>query len=114
MQFSSSVPFLFPYLSLSSFNSRADLRFGGNCGELLYKPPDGFEPVFFHDEVGKVSPLHCCDYIFKRSFVFFKDIQIRPFFDIGNKEEGHLKGPQIIAGQIPFIPSVIDTSQVHR
>ena len=38
---------------------------------------------------------------------------MKPFVDLGDKNTGCLKGPQVVAGQIPFIPAVIDTSQVY-
>ena len=46
--------------------------------------------------------------------ICLQDIQLRPFLDLGDVENRILNGPQIVAGEIPFIPSVIDTSQVSN
>ena len=38
------------------FFYRAEFRFGGDHGELFYKPPEEFSPLYAH-EIGKVVAI---------------------------------------------------------
>ena len=70
------------------------LHLGGSLGMLCFPPPDGYSPVCCLESVDK-------------------SIQLCPFLELGNLKEMTLFGPTIIAGQVPFTPQPIDTSQVH-